>query len=58
MASEFIYEYVVQGNYGYGYEDLTAEDTRTAARQQLRDYRENERNAAHRIVVRRTLREV
>lgn len=34
-------EYVVQGNYGYGYEDECAEETMREARQRLREYREN-----------------
>jgi hypothetical protein len=36
--------YVVQGNYGYGHgwEDLTAEETRTDIVKRLREYRENE----------------
>lgn len=47
-----IIEYNVQGNYGSGWEDVTAEDTRTEARQRLKEYNENEPNP-HRIIVRR-----
>ena len=57
MPSKYIYEYVVQGNYGYGFNDLVSEGTRTEAKIQLRCYRVNEPGIAHRIVVRRTLRE-
>ena len=45
-------EFIVQGNYGAGYEDLTCEDTRKEARQRLKEYNENE-GYAHRIIVRR-----
>lgn len=43
-------EYTVQGNYGYGWDDLTAEATKEAARDQLKTYRENEPHALHRVV--------
>jgi len=47
--------HVVQGNYGYGHgwEDLTAEDTRKEALARLREYRENERGVAFRLIRRR-----
>jgi hypothetical protein len=37
-------EYVLQGNYGpqYGWEDLTAEETKEDIKQRLKEYRENE----------------
>ena len=35
-------EWELQGDYGQGFECLTTEDSYAAARQQLRDYRENE----------------
>lgn len=44
--------YVVQGNYGSGWEDLTYEDTREEARLMLADYDENEVQYKHRIVKR------
>ena len=37
-----IVEYVLMGNYGHGWEDLTAEETRKDIRQRLREYQENE----------------
>jgi len=50
MASEY---YVLQGDYGYGWEDLTADDSRANIRQSLRDYRENE-GGRYRTITRRT----
>jgi hypothetical protein len=46
-------EYVVQGNYGYGWDDLTYSDDRAEAMADLKAYRENERNASHRLITRR-----
>jgi hypothetical protein len=46
-------EYIVQGNYGQGWEDLTSEDNRTEARTRLREYNENEREYSHRLIKRR-----
>lgn len=46
-------EYVVQGNYGYGWEDLTASDNQAEARNDLKAYRENETGVAHRLITRR-----
>lgn len=34
-------EYVIQGNYGFGYEDECFEETRKEARERLHEYREN-----------------
>lgn len=45
--------YVTQGHYGQGWEDLTASDTRSGAKDDLRDYDVNEPQYPHRIVVRR-----
>lgn len=45
-------EYVIQGNYGYGWEDENCEDTREDARRSLREYRENGLGA-YRLIVRR-----
>jgi hypothetical protein len=38
-----VYEYEIQGNYGYGWDLLTTEQTLSAARAQLSTYRANER---------------
>ncbi|MBE3036952.1 MAG: hypothetical protein IMZ70_07740 [Candidatus Atribacteria bacterium] len=46
-------EYTVQGNYGQGWEDVTAEDNRKEARIRLQEYRENEPQYAHRLITRR-----
>lgn len=37
------YEYEIQGDYGYGWDLLTTEDTLTEANAQLATYRANER---------------
>jgi len=44
-------EFEIQGNYGYGngWECLITEETREAARGQLKCYQENEPGTAHRI---------
>jgi len=34
--------YVIQGNYGHGWEDVVEEDNREDASKRLREYRENE----------------
>ena len=44
--------YVVQGNYGHGWEDLTASTDYKEARDDLRDYRQNE-PGPHRLIKRR-----
>lgn len=46
-------EIVIQGNYGYGWDDLTTEVSMPEARKTLRVYQKNEQNAAHRIITRR-----
>lgn len=70
-ARKYDYLYVLQGDYGQGWEDLTAEDkhgehTRDGAklrgpwdriRQSRREYRENE-GGTYRIIERRELRAV
>ena len=44
--------FVLQGTYGHGWEDLTAEETRAEIRQRLKEYRENE-GGNYRIVRKR-----
>ena len=48
-------EFEVQGRYGerYGYEAVYTATTRAEAREQLKCYRENEPQYAHRIVKKR-----
>lgn len=53
---KYNYEHVVQGNYGYGWDDLTSSSDINEARRDLRDYRVNEPGVPHRIVHRRTAR--
>lgn len=48
--------FVVQGNYDMGWEDVTAEDTRSEALERLREYRQNETMYAHRLITRRVPR--
>lgn len=46
-------EYVIQGNYGQGWEDANTEITRKEARRSIKEYRENACNAgAYRLIVR------
>ena len=49
-------EYQVQGSYGHGWEMVTAEETRKAAREQLKCYNANE-PYPHRIVLKRIPKE-
>jgi hypothetical protein len=46
-------EWTIQGNYGHGWEDLSAYDKRDEARADLRAYRENEAGTPFRLVKRR-----
>lgn len=43
-------EYHIQGNYGAGWETVTAEDDPDEARQRLTEYDENEPEYPHRII--------
>lgn len=45
--------WTVQGNYGQGWEDVTAEDTRKECKERLKEYRENEPMYPHRMIVKR-----
>ena len=44
-----MFEYEIQGNYGYGWDCLTTEATMEEARAQKQCYDENEPNVPHRI---------
>lgn len=46
-------EYQVWGNYGQGFEELTAESTRREANARIREYRENQPEGTYKIVVKR-----
>jgi hypothetical protein len=48
-------EFVVQGNYGQGWEDVTSEGTHSEARQRLKEYNENETMYGHRLITRKVL---
>lgn len=42
-------EWVIEGDYGYGWDELVTEDSSQKAREQLKCYSENEPNIPHRI---------
>jgi hypothetical protein len=56
-ANKFTYLFVIQGNYGYGWDDLTQSEDYREARADLRSYRENETRTPHRLIKRRELNE-
>ena len=45
--------FVIQGNYGQGWEDVTEEEIFLEARQRLKEYNENEPQYPHRRIRRR-----
>ena len=53
--SKYVETYVIQGNYGQGWEDVSASSIHKEARALLKDYDDNEPNA-HRLITRRSLR--
>ena len=60
MANKYIYEKVIQGNYGYGWDDLCVYDTADPqqmkeCRDDYRAYKENEPGVTHRVIRRRVL---
>ena len=56
---KFNYEYVIQGNYGFGWDDVGYYEKNAQgfkdAKSSLKTYRENEPQAQHRLISRRTL---
>jgi len=54
--NKYEYLYILQGDYGQGWEDLTASMERAGVAANLREYRDNE-GGAYRIIQRRELRE-
>ena len=52
--NKYEYLFVLQGNYGYGWEDLTASESRREVLLNLRDYNDNE-GGRYRIIRRREL---
>lgn len=59
--NKYSYLVVLQGNYGYGWDDLMTWDKNKdelsfrSSREHLKWYRQNEKQATHRIVHRRVL---
>ncbi len=47
-------DYVVQGNYGHGWEDVNTEETARDAIRSRKEYDDNERGYAHRWIIRRS----
>jgi len=52
--NKYTYLHVVQGNYGYGWEDVTASESYREARDDIKSHRENEAYA-FRMIERREL---
>lgn len=46
---KYQYLWILQGNYGHGWEDLTAETTFTEITKRLKEYKENEGGRYRRI---------
>jgi hypothetical protein len=55
--TKFVTVYVLQGNYGSGWEDLTCDVDRPKVYNNLLDYRENEGTYPLRIVTKKVLRD-
>ena len=53
-TNKYIYLNVLQGNYGYGFEDLTASESYREVKKDLKAYRENE-FGLYRIIKRREI---
>ena len=54
--NKYTYLNVLQGYYGYGWEDLTASESYSEVKQDLKAYKENE-GGRYRIIQRRELNE-
>ncbi len=52
--NKYTYLHVLQGNYGFGWEDLTASESFREVYQNKKEYRENE-GGIYRIIQRREL---
>lgn len=57
MTRKYDYSHVLQGNYGQGWEDLSAYESDREARSDLKEYRVAEPEFSHRIVQRRVKRD-
>lgn len=57
-ANKFTYLHVVQGNYGFGWEDCCASENVRESRDDLKAYRENAPEYPYRLIKRRELNNV
>jgi len=46
-------EYIIQGNYGQYWEDVTCEDNKKDAKERLKEYHENKPEYMHKLIKRR-----
>jgi hypothetical protein len=54
-TNKYLYEHILQGDYGHGWEDVTAAETRELAHKYEREYRDNDPHVRGlRVVTRRT----
>lgn len=53
-TNKYIYLNILQGNYGFGYEDLTASESYDEVKKDLKAYRENDPRL-YRIIKRREM---
>lgn len=53
-TNKYIYLNVLQGKYGYSWDDLTASESYSEVKKDLKDYRENE-GGLYRIIKRREI---
>jgi hypothetical protein len=51
-------EYQIHGNYGQGFEEVTCETSWKAAKDTIKEYRENEPGVEFKIIKRRVKKEV
>lgn len=45
--------YILLGNYGYGWEEVLAEETKKEARERLKEYRENDPQHSYKLTKKR-----
>lgn len=50
--------FLIESNYGYGWEETTASENRREAREDLKAYRLNQPEYAHRLIKRREKKEL
>lgn len=53
--NKYEYLFIIQGHWSYGWEDESAHENRAEARADLRAYRDNQPEVAHRMIQRREL---